>query len=1173
LAMDFVVADVDKFRSRGVDGAMDLLLSLPNRPGNVLPAGPKDTRESTIELMKSYMGRLNMNISPLSIVHIAGTKGKGSTSAFTESILRAHGAKTGMFTSPHLIHVCERFRINGKPISEEMFLTHFWAIWDGLYATKDQVKNEPPMAGFFRFFTLLAFRVFLAAGVDVAILEVGLGGRLDATNVVEKPVVCGVTMLDLDHTRVLGETLDLIAREKAGIFKRGVPAFTITQPKIAADMLVQCAIEHENPLFVIPSLQEFNVDVTKLGLHGDYQQVNAALAIVLATQWLHRKKPLALPLNYRELVTPTIMQGLTSAFWPGRAQTIADPKSSTMYYIDGAHTPMSMQCCSDWYRQNCASNTIAHRVLIFNCHHERDIVRIFQPLFDISFDHVIFTPSRSCRPSIVKIPSVKEALVKAGVRIEGLAATAFDMNNCPPNGDKLYWQYNCAKIWKILCQVYGRVAPKVTICNSVEDSIALIRTTAPMTPSAPLKVLTMRSLLQKVFTYQNGLYFDLIDLFRFTNDVVKIDKNGDYCWPGTTVSLSSTKKLYLPLLEYDFRFPVHYTIVDGDLIKLQRIAQCHPEYFTKDALYCALANNAIQIANYLLELNLQPGLVTTTLLDLAIPCRDYNLLKRLVKMGYGCGANSTINLAAELGDLYSVQFLFFHGYDASQAIDKAAGSGHLNIIEFLHRMNVRGVGPGAIDCAAMNGHASIVAYLLTYGYTNSTTAWNLAANDGYLEVIKLLHEFDAPHCTSNAMDFAATEGHLNVVQFLHTFRTEGATVDAIDGAAGNGHLEIVNFLIEHRLEGWSHCAMDDAAFNGHAHIIIYFLQHYNACDIKVSQRAINSAASNGHNEILQLLLQAQLPEIDSNIDAVCGAAQNGHLEVVKILYEFRNSAWNSSVWFAALQYPSIMQFLFENAPECIDWQLEFGGKEIPYASAVVLQNLANRMESTIELDEYYPGYEMFTIHTSQACYLELVQFFPTYPWDSKTMRSAVLQGKLSCVQYLHEHLHDQCCPHDDSLLIAAVGLDDDNKIFSYLFTNCKACEVTSDVWRAAARHKNLPLIQLLHENNCKGASSKTIDQAAIVGALDIIKFLQLNRYEGCTSVAMYDAFYNFQWRVVRHFCIYGQPGVSTKNTISSINSAIQNLFEEGLSINPITSMTLFPLIKKLEESTKKSYIS
>ncbi|KAF4316856.1 hypothetical protein BBO99_00006307 [Phytophthora kernoviae] len=206
-------------------------------------------------MMQHYLQRLQLadvvdSNSPraLSVVHVAGTKGKGSTCAMVERILRQAGYKTGLFTSPHLVTPCERFRINGKPIADDVFLRHFNAVWDGLEQTQDQSGPYPPMAWFFRFLTLMALHLFVDEQVDVVILEVGLGGRLDATNVFRKPVVCGVSTLDLDHTRVLGETLDLIAYAKAGIFKPGVPSFTTAQEPIAMEMLEKCASETGTPL-------------------------------------------------------------------------------------------------------------------------------------------------------------------------------------------------------------------------------------------------------------------------------------------------------------------------------------------------------------------------------------------------------------------------------------------------------------------------------------------------------------------------------------------------------------------------------------------------------------------------------------------------------------------------------------------------------------------------------------------------------------------------------------------------------------------------------------------------------------------------------------------------------------------------------------------------------------
>lgn len=219
-------------------------------------------RGRVVELMQGYAIRVGVEaaLSDLPVIHIAGTKGKGSTACMTESILRHSGLKTGawenscvnrpfgcnprskactrrmrtvlrasglsllriddesnagMFTSPHLVTFRERFRLNGRPITEKRFLCHFWRIWDALHSSdaSDSVADAPRIPGFFHLLTLLAFAIFSAENVDVLVLEVGLGGRLDATNVVMNPVVCGVTKLDYDHVEVLGGTISAIARE------------------------------------------------------------------------------------------------------------------------------------------------------------------------------------------------------------------------------------------------------------------------------------------------------------------------------------------------------------------------------------------------------------------------------------------------------------------------------------------------------------------------------------------------------------------------------------------------------------------------------------------------------------------------------------------------------------------------------------------------------------------------------------------------------------------------------------------------------------------------------------------------------------------------------------------------------------------------------------------------
>jgi folylpolyglutamate synthase/dihydropteroate synthase len=205
------------------------------------------TKKSVQSIMKHYLSRLSVNLSELSVIHVAGSKGKGSTCVQTEALLRARGLTTGLFTSPHLIDVRERFRLDGMPIKQTLFLKHFWHVWDTLHVREDpnklpqDIKSDPmycSVPGFFRFMTCLAFYIFSVEKVDVAVIEVGIGGRLDATNVVPKPIVCGISLLDLDHVQILGNTLEEIAAEKSGIMKPNVPCYTVRQDSSAYNVLL-----------------------------------------------------------------------------------------------------------------------------------------------------------------------------------------------------------------------------------------------------------------------------------------------------------------------------------------------------------------------------------------------------------------------------------------------------------------------------------------------------------------------------------------------------------------------------------------------------------------------------------------------------------------------------------------------------------------------------------------------------------------------------------------------------------------------------------------------------------------------------------------------------------------------------------------------------------------------
>jgi folylpolyglutamate synthase len=225
---------------KDVESALDALQSR----GDLL-LKRRDERPNMMQDMRDLVDRAGVHPSALSVVHVAGTKGKGSTCAFVERILREYGYRTGMFTSPHLVDICERFRIDGKPISRVQFQRSFWTCWDRLNATRDRttcVDDALQMPGFFRFLSLMAFELFEYEKVDVVVLEVGLGGRLDPTNVIDRPIVTGVSALGYDHTSILGNTLALIAGEKGGIFKSGVLPLTVEQGDSSAmNVLNECA--------------------------------------------------------------------------------------------------------------------------------------------------------------------------------------------------------------------------------------------------------------------------------------------------------------------------------------------------------------------------------------------------------------------------------------------------------------------------------------------------------------------------------------------------------------------------------------------------------------------------------------------------------------------------------------------------------------------------------------------------------------------------------------------------------------------------------------------------------------------------------------------------------------------------------------------------------------------
>ncbi|MBS2018484.1 MAG: bifunctional folylpolyglutamate synthase/dihydrofolate synthase [Deltaproteobacteria bacterium] len=269
-----------------------------------------------LEAMREACARAGNPENAFEVAHVGGTNGKGSTCAMVEAMVRATGKKTGLYTSPHLARFAERIRIDGVPIDDE-----------ALAAVLERAMEIGPDLSFFETATLAAFLAFRDHGVEVAVIEVGIGGRLDATNVIAAPRVAAVTRVAFDHMDRLGDTLEKIAREKAAIAKSGMPiVLGPMAPEVRAAALEVALAAGALPIVMGDDPEALPRDAT-LALGGGYQHDNARIAWRIARE-------LGIPESARR-------EGLARAVWPGRFEEIAIAKGKLRgtWIFDGAHNP------------------------------------------------------------------------------------------------------------------------------------------------------------------------------------------------------------------------------------------------------------------------------------------------------------------------------------------------------------------------------------------------------------------------------------------------------------------------------------------------------------------------------------------------------------------------------------------------------------------------------------------------------------------------------------------------------------------------------------------------------------------------------------------------------------------------------------------------------------------
>lgn len=353
-----------------------------------------NTTTFNLKRIKKLLSSVGNPHKKIDTIHIAGTKGKGSTAAMLSKMLNANGYRVGMYISPHIVHLHERITVDFKMIGKKEMVS----LINRLYAPVEKMKKKDKPS-FFEIMTALAFMYFADKKTDVAVIETGLGGRLDSTNVI-KPKVIGITSLSIDHQDQLGGSIEEIAREKAGVFKKGVPVVTVRQPEEAIEVLREEADSVKAPLEITGEDIDFSYrfeasrehgphtriclttptsrfEHLRVPLHGTHQAINCSLALAI----LDKLKGTGFEIDSEKAI-----EGLSDVKLSGRMEMICyDPR----ILIDAAHNAASIKALMHAVGQHIPYDSM---VVIFGCNEDKDISGMLEQL-QFGADKVIFTRS------------------------------------------------------------------------------------------------------------------------------------------------------------------------------------------------------------------------------------------------------------------------------------------------------------------------------------------------------------------------------------------------------------------------------------------------------------------------------------------------------------------------------------------------------------------------------------------------------------------------------------------------------------------------------------------------------------------------------------------------------------------------------------------------------------